>query len=252
MAVRIIDIDVTGVDRQVDAATLRTINDIEHHYGHAGPFFVRSLIQQGLHRQAPALRERILRAARTIAGEDTDSAIVRAATPLAVLTVAGELAKNFGLIPSTAALKDAVLWAWDRYRQSSEAAALDPETQIVAELRARIAERWGVTIKSVDAESGINNRETIAWFDDTAVYIPKRTLREVTGCNLRESEIASILARRGLIAKRTETDRLYVRYVPKVGRVEAYALSRSEFGRCNDATDPDTVLTVVHQGGRNG
>jgi hypothetical protein len=252
MAVRIIDIGVTGVDRQVDAATLRTINDIEHHYGHAGPIFVRALIEHGLHRQAPTLRDHILKAARKLAGGDSDSAIVRAAMPLALLMIAGELAKSFGLIPGVAAVKDAVLWAWDRFRQSSDATALDPETQTVAHLSAWIAQRWGVTIKSVYAESDVNNRETIAWFDDTAVYIPKGTLREAAGNSLRESEAASILARRGLIAKRTEADRLYVRFVPKVGRVEAYALSRSHFGRCSDATDPDTTLNVVHQGGRNG
>jgi hypothetical protein len=105
----------------------------------------------------------------------------------------------------------------------------------------------------VDAERDVNNRETIGWFDDTAVYIPKGTLREAAGNSLRESEVASNLARRGLIAKRTESDRFYVRFVPKVGRVEAYALSRSQFGRCSDATDPDTAFNVVHQqGGRNG
>jgi hypothetical protein len=247
MAVRIIDIDVTGVDRQVDAATLQSINDIDHHYGHAGPMFVRTIIERGLHRQAPALRARILKAARALAGVDTDSAIVRAAMPLALLIIAGELAKSFGLIPGTTAVKEAVRWAWDRFRQSSDAAALDPETQIIANLRIWVAERWGVTIKNVDVESGINNRETVAWFDDNAVYIPKGTLREASGNNLRGSEAAAILGRRGLLAKRTEADRLYVRFVPKVGRVEAYALSRSHFGRCSDATDPDTVPTVVHQ-----
>lgn len=184
-------------------------------------------------------------------GETTDSAIIRAAMPLALLLIAGELAKSFGLLPGTTAVKEAVRWGWDRFRQSSDAAALDPETQTVARIRTWIAERWGVTIKSVDAESGLNNRETLAWFDNTAIYIPKGTLREAAGNNLRESEVASILARRGLLAKRTESDRLYVRFVPKVGRVEAYALSRSEFGRCGDTTDPDTAFTV-RQGGRNG
>jgi hypothetical protein len=171
--------------------------------------------------------------------------------PLALLWTAGELAKNFGLIPGATAVEEAVWWAWDRFRQSSDAAALDPEAQTVAHLRTWIAERWGVTIKDVNAESGINNRDTIAWFDDTAIYIPKRTLREAAGNNLRESEAASILARRGLLAKRTESDRLYVRFVPKVGKVDAYALSRSQFGRCGDVTDPDTTL-AVHQGGRSG
>jgi len=251
MAVRIVDIDVTGVDRQVDAATLQRINDIEYHYGHAGPAFVRALIERGLHRQSPALRDRILKATRALAGGDMDSATVRAAMPLALLMIAGELAKNFGLIPAATAVKEAVRWAWDRFRQSSDAAALDPEAQTVARLRTWIAERWGVTIISVDAENGINNREAVAWFDDVAIYVPKGTLREAAGSSVRESEVASILARRGLIAKRTEADRLYLRFVPKVGRVEAYALSRSHFGRCGDETDPDTALTV-RQGGRNG
>jgi hypothetical protein len=284
MAVRIVDIDVTGVNRQVDAATLRDINEIDFHYGHAGPCFVRQLIANGLHRQPAALRDRVLKAARTLAGGNADSATVRAAIPLAQLRVAGELAKNFDLIPGTTAVMEAVLWGWTRFRQSSDAAVLDPETQAIARLRTWIAERWEVTIKSVHDADGKNNREAVAWFDETSVYIPKDTLREAAGGALRGSEVASILARRGLLAKRTETDRLYVRFVPKVGRVEAYALSRSQFGRSGDATagacdrgrhnngtersaanagtirqrgsyrlqcDPDAAL-AVHQGGRNG
>jgi hypothetical protein len=171
--------------------------------------------------------------------------------PLALLWVAGELAKNFGLIPGTTAVKEAVLWGWTRFRQSSDAAVLDPEMQAIARLRTWIAERWEVTVKSVDNADGRNNREAVAWFDETSVYIPKDTFREAAGGALRGSEVASILARRGLLAKRPEADRLYVRFVSKVGRVEAYALSRSQFGRSGDATDPDAALTV-HQGGRNG
>jgi hypothetical protein len=108
MAVRIVDIDVTGVNRQVDAATLRKIND--HHYRHAGPIFVRTLIERGGHRQASELRDRILKAATKLAGENADSAIVRAAVPLALLMIAGEVAKSFDLIPAATAVKEAVRW----------------------------------------------------------------------------------------------------------------------------------------------
>jgi hypothetical protein len=73
-------------------------------------------------------------------------------------------------------------------------------------LRTWIAERWEVTIKSVDDGDGKNNREAVAWFDETSVYIPKDTLREAAGGALRGSEVASILARRGLLTKRTEAD----------------------------------------------
>jgi hypothetical protein len=153
MAVRIVDIDVTGVNRNVNADTLRAINDVEHHYGHAGPAFVRALIEHGIHRQAPALRDRILKAARLLAGGDTaDSATIRAATPLALLWIAGELAKNFGLLPDTADIKGVVQWGWDRFKTSTDAAALDPESQTIANLRGWIAERWDVTIKSTEPD----------------------------------------------------------------------------------------------------
>jgi hypothetical protein len=250
MAVRIVDIDVTGVNRQVDAATLRAINAIEHHFGHAGVAFVGKLIEHGLHRQARELRDRVLKVAAMLAGVDVDSATIRAAIPLALLWVAGELAKSFRLVPDTTPVKDAVCWAWDRFRRSSDAAALDPEAQVIARLSTWIAQRWDVTIKNVEADSGVNNRETVAWYDHTAIYIPKQTLREAAGSSLRESEVASILSRRGFIAKRTEADRLYVRHVPKVGKIEAYALSRSQFGRSKHVTDPSSSFSV-QQGGRS-
>ena len=251
MAVRIVDIDVTGVNRNVDAATLRDIGAIEQHFGHAGPAFVRALIDHGLHRQAAALRDRVLKAARVLAGgDDTDSAMVRAALPLALLMIAGELAKTFRLIPPATAVQDAVQWGWDRFRHSSDATALDPEAQVIGSIRGWIAERWDVTIKNVDAGSGVNNREAVAWYDDSIVYIPKTRIREAAGSGLRESQVASILERRGMLGKRTETDRLYVRFIPRVGRVQSYALRRSEFGRSERTSDTD-IYTVL-AGGRHG
>lgn len=230
MAVRIVDIDVTDVNRGVHPEALRQIDQIEQHYGHAGPAFIRALMDHDLHRQAGALRERILAASRGLAGEDADSATIRAATPLALLLICGELAKSFGLIPQAALVQEAVSWAWERFCASPDATALDPDEQALAAVRGWVAERWDVTIKSVDGDRGINNREAVAWYDDTAIYIPKGRLREAAGGTLRESQVASIIARRGLLEKRPEPDRLYVRSVPKVGKVQAYALSRAEFG----------------------
>jgi Domain of unknown function (DUF927)/Toprim domain len=250
MAVRIIDIDVTGVNRNVDRATLGTIGQIDQHFGHAGPAFVQAMTEHGLHRQAGDLRDRVLKAARTLAGNDTtDSATIRAALPLAILMIAGELAKKFGVIPASTSVQGAVKWGWDRFRQSSDAAALDPEALVLGSIRGWIAERWDVTIKNVNVDGGINNRETIAWYDNDIVYIPKTRLREAAGSGVRESQVASILNRRGMLAKRTEADRFYVRYIPKVGRIESYALRRSEFGRSESASDTETF--TVHAGGRD-
>jgi hypothetical protein len=193
------------------------------------------------------LRERVLRTARALSGgHDADSALVRAAMPLAVLLIAGELAKSAGLLPPTTGVGEAIGWAWQRFRHSSDATALDPETQVIDAIRTWVSERWNVTIKDVNAESGINNREAVAWYDQGAVYLPKSRLREAAGNSLRESQIASILDRRGLLAKRTEADRLYVRFVPKVGRIVSYALRRAEFGRSHANADPEALR--VHSG----
>jgi hypothetical protein len=234
---------VTGVNRQVGPETLRAINEIDRHYGHAGPAFIRALIESGLHLQGAALRDRVLKAARTIAGGETkgsekDSALIRAAVPLALLLIAGELAKGFGIVPATVPVKDAVRWAWGRFTQSSDATALDPETQAISRLRTWIAERWGVTIKDVRTEDGISNREAVAWYDETAVYIPKGRIREAAGSTLKEAQIGALLKGCDLLAAKPEKDRFTVNWIPKVGRVTSYALKRAEFGRSKDEKEP--------------
>src|SRR5256885_14727283 len=198
MAVRFPDIDVTEVNRAVDRATLTGIPGIDAHYGHAGPAFVRKLIEHGLHRQASALRERIHKAASIIA-DTPDGATVRAAIPFALLLVAGEMAVTFGLVPSETPVKDAVQWAWDRFRRSSDAAALDPDSQTISNIQRWVAERWDVTVRSVNAPHA-NNREAVGWYDETAVYIPTDRIREAAGNALKQTEIGALLHKRGLLA----------------------------------------------------
>jgi phage/plasmid primase-like uncharacterized protein len=229
MAVRIVDINVDGVNTSVPQSDLDAIGQIAQHYGHAGPAFVSAFIKRGLHREGAALRNRVMQAAKMIA-EKQDGAATRAAIPFALLAIAGKLAISFGLIPQIS-VDDAVTWAWRRFQESPDATALDPETKAIEAIRAWIAERWNVTIKNVDAHSGINNREAVGWYDENAIYIPQHRLREAAGKSLEETKIASALKRKGMLQK-WESDRLpYVRYVQKIGKVKAYALSFSEFGR---------------------
>jgi len=142
MAVRIIDVDVTEVDRKVEALKLRAIDGIERHYGHAGPAFIRALVENGAHRKPAELRDRIFQAASELAGEGAAGMLTRAATPLAVLLVAGELAAGFSLLPDKTQIKEAVQWAWGNFLRSSDAAPLDPEVQLISNLQTWIAERW--------------------------------------------------------------------------------------------------------------
>jgi hypothetical protein len=231
MAVRFADVDLTGVNRAVAVDRLDRLRKISEHYGHAGPAFVRRLFEAGLQHEGPALKDKTLRVARELAG-GTDSAKNRAALPFALLSVAGQLAQSLGILPAEAKVREIVAWAWRRYAGSDGAMALDPAEQAIDALRAYIAERWDVTIKSVYAETGVNNREAIGWYDDDAVYLPTFRLREACRGQAREQWIASLLRDRGMLARQGDPakGRIAVKYVPKIGYVQCYALKLADFG----------------------
>ncbi|MGJ5029090.1 DUF927 domain-containing protein [Bradyrhizobium sp. HKCCYLS2038] len=236
MAVRIVDVDVTDVDRTVPTELMRAIAGVEKHFGHAGPFFVAKLIERQRHHATDVLREEIIEAARKLAGPKSDAARLRAATCLALPLVAGRLAQDFDLLPWSIDLDGAIHWAWERFTRSSDADALAPDEQAIANIRAWIAERWDVTIKSVDTgtdyyDRKLNNREAVAWYDATAIYLPVQRLREASGETLKAQQIVKALIDRNLLAKRHSAKRATVRHVPQVGRIDAYALKRQEFGR---------------------
>jgi hypothetical protein len=250
--VRFPDVDVTEVNRSVPQATLDAMTAIDEHCGHAGPAFVQGLVAHAYHRNPEPLRQIVLKAAHRIAGDGVDSAGIRAATAFGLLLTAGELAKAFRLLPADTNIAEAVQWGWQRFGASSDALALDPPAQVVAALRTWIAERWGVTVKPTEPSadrfdnSRVNNRESVGWYDDDVVYVPTRRIREAAGSTLKEQEIARILDGRGLLAAH-ERGRLTVRYVPKVGHVQCYALRRDAFGRSDREEEPEFT---VYQGGR--
>jgi hypothetical protein len=244
-AVRFPDVDVSTVNARVQTETIGEVDGIFAHYGHAGPIFVTHLIASGLHRQPETVKERVLMLARTIAGAGADSARIRAAVPFAVISIAAALAQEFGVIPIKADIAGAVNWGWEQFCNSSDALVLDPEQQAIANLQRFIKERWDVTIKSNVLAAATNKREAVGWYDNDAVYIPTKTLAEAAGRVLPETQIASLLQRRGDLRPSGDENRIAIRYVPKVGHIDCYALKRSVFGR-NDA------ITDLHVAGTNG
>jgi hypothetical protein len=72
----------------VPRETITSIEQIFHHYGHAGPQFVRKLVENGLHQDPENLRKRIMAMAEKLAGAEADGAKIRAAIPFAVLSPA--------------------------------------------------------------------------------------------------------------------------------------------------------------------
>ncbi len=230
MAARILDVDVTDVNRGLDPTTLQQINTVNENFGHAGPAFVQRPIEDGVHCDGQKLRTCVLDAARKLAGDGADSATVRAALPLAILGLVGNLAKSYGLLPSEFDASDAVNWAWRRFSSSSDSQALRPEDQAITLLREYIAHGWGVTIKSLDAQSGINNRDSCGWNDDEAVYLLPTSLRTAIGSTLKERQVGAVLKRRQLLA-RHDRDHYTIRSLAGLSKVRLYALKRGEFGR---------------------
>jgi phage/plasmid primase-like uncharacterized protein len=251
MAMRILDVDVTSVNRAVPQDVLAKIDGILKHHGHAGPAFVRRLVEHGYHARPDDLRQTILDAARRIAGKDADSMRIRAATVFALLLVAGGLAKKFELLPATTDVEGAVKWGWQQFDQSSDALALKPEQQIIVNLTTWVAQRWDVTIKPIEpgvngyGQPRTNNCDALGWYDEEAVYLPTNLIREASGGALKETQIARVLDEKGYLAKRDSTKRLAIRYVPKVGKTQCYALSKKRFGW---GSDEEPEVTVVHGG----
>lgn len=240
MAARFCDIDVASVNARVAPDKIAKMHGIFEHYGHAGPAFVEALVAKGMHQRSDLLRQRILVAARDLAGGGADSATIRAATPLAVLAIAGQLAEQFQILPREADVIRAVEWAWERYSLSTDAEALDPERRAIANIQRWVAERWDVTIKNVEPNTGTNNREAVAWYDDKVLYLPTARIAEAAGNVLNTQTIAALLARKDYLARRTNSRRIAVGWIPKIGYVQAYALKRSEFGgRADAASDPN-------------
>jgi hypothetical protein len=243
MTVRFPDVDTNELNRTVPPETFSAIDGILEHHGHAGPTFVRALVEGGLHRNPDALRREVLTAARNLAsakldsaeaadGDKVDGAQNRAAIPFGALYIAGTIAKTAGLIPAETNVEATIKWAWNRYLGSSDAIILTPEDAAIVSLRQWIAERWDTTIRDVNIVGG--NREAVGWYDTVCIYLPTSRIREAAGGNLKERHAAKILAEKQLLAKRSVKG-LGVRYVPKIGKVYVYALKRSEFGWSNEA-----------------
>ena len=174
--------------------------------------------------------------------------MIRAALPFGILIMAGTLAKEFGILPETIDVAAAVQWAWSRFTKSTDAMALSPEVQAVNALRLWVAERWNSSIRSTTGDNS-QFREQTGWYDGDAVYIPAERLREAAGSSLKEIEIGRALNNLGYIAKKKSSDVYYCNYVPQIGKLKAYALTRKEFGRTGKDHD-DPILSVI-PGGRS-
>lgn len=231
MAVRFPDIDISEVNDHVAKQTIQSMENIRHHHGHAGPAFCEALLRDGLHHDPSILRQKVDEMASALAGSDGSGALTRAAKPFALLLVAGELAKAYGIIPEETQTKEAVQWAWSNYMMSNDISVLDPEEKVIQNIGEWIKERWNVTIFATNTAEAKDSRKAEGWYKQgEAVWIPTKYIMAATGGEMKRSHVGKILKNRQLLVETRDESRLAVRYVPGVGAFAAYALSFKEFG----------------------
>jgi hypothetical protein len=241
MSVRIANIDITGVNNRVPKQTLAAIAQISKNYGHAGPKFVRALVDAGMHQNIDDLRQRVNTAAEKIAGKDADSPRIRAATSFALVLVAGEMAKQFGILPANTDVKKAVLWGWAQFADTPCSNLVNPEEKAIERLRNWIAQRWGVSIRHINDSPGHHYAD--AWFDDATVYLPTDKIDAAIGGGMTDTQFGKTVEKLGLISKRKGPDRIALSYVSGIGKVQCYALRRDLVGRTG--TDMEGESKVV-------
>jgi hypothetical protein len=220
-------LDVSDVNPSVEHNVLNSIAGIDRHHGHAGPAFFQGLVGRGWHRDPEPVKQRIDAAARKLAGEAADGVWIRAAMPLAIISVAGQLATQLEILPELD-LADAVNWAWAQFVVSREADTLDSITLAIHNLRDWIPEHWNTSIRHI-SDDRVLTRDAAGWYDDNIVYLPTFRASEAISGALSLPAFGRALKNKGLLRDNTDASRATVRWVPKVGKLDAYALKREEF-----------------------
>jgi hypothetical protein len=246
LSARFIDINVDDVNPNVDKQEMAKLEAaIKANYGHAGPAFVKALLDNGYSKPEGrgTLRQIIDEHAASLAGEEAKSIRRRAARVLAVVSVAGKLAKEFGLLPGEMDVDAAVAWAWRKFGESSESEALTPANSAISNISQWIAERWHVTIKPVKTEdfcnSHDNNRETVGWYSKAqrAIYINPDRLVHAAGGGLTKIRLSKLLKDNDCLARTRDEARIALSYVEGCGPGPFYALRMDRFGP--EAVNPD-------------
>ena len=124
LSVRFPDLDVSAGEK-VDAETIQKLEGYARHYGHAGPAFIRWLVENDFHSSVKTaeLKKRIDEAAKAFPGAGETPAKERAAKVFGLVQLAGQLAVEAGILTAEdakAAIKGAVLTAWATFQSSNE------------------------------------------------------------------------------------------------------------------------------------
>jgi hypothetical protein len=198
LSVRFPDIDVSE-GKTLNREELAKLDAFKANYGHAGPAFVRYLIDSGVASDRAKLENEVLEiAARLSAGQG--AAMARAARVFAVAQRAGELAADAALLgdPDTAkkALRKAVQRAWDVFTTSDEAGAANGGEALLDTLRSFLFGELNRHIVVMDSlpevsDGHANARgDVLGWADSDVIYLDSSKIKDpsVLGVDIGKRE----------------------------------------------------------------
>ena len=138
--VRVIEIDVN--EERLDDESFQRASQMHKNYGHALPVLIKALRDAGYVESPEKLLKRVLAEVVALEVDPTDAMAYRSATGLAYLMVAGEIARNAGLLPASFDFAALAAVVWDSISQG-DMRAEDPIDRAIAELLENLNSRIG-------------------------------------------------------------------------------------------------------------
>jgi hypothetical protein len=186
LAVRFPEIDVSE-GTNIGAKKLAKLEAFKANYGHAGPLFVRYLIESGIAADRAKLEKEVSEIASKLA-EGAGAAMTRAARVFAVAQRAGELAADAALLGDPAlakkAIKTAVKKAWDVFTASDEAGAATGGEALLDGLRSFLFGERNRRIIAIGnltevSDGHVNARgDVLGWEDSAVIYLDSSKIKD--------------------------------------------------------------------------
>lgn len=239
---RVVEVAGTG-ERVSDEPVngMRTIADPAHlqHYGHAGPAFVRAMLDRGYSREkiVSEVADRVRTLLGGIGGREQER---RASRAIAYIGLAGTIAKEAGLIPDNFNVEAFTAALWEAAKGASDT---------TSPVMARVCEALSKGLRTGEIPIYSDNGDALSTGDSGAVCVqqftkqkmpvfvlPTSTLAKLIGARESVRDAAKMLDAAGFLLREQE-DRQYWRPGrARVGNVSSYVLyARAVLG--DDAED---------------
>ncbi|WP_278412984.1 DUF927 domain-containing protein [Stutzerimonas kunmingensis] len=169
------------------------------HYGHAGPQFIRKLLELGEQDNLPALLAQLCNQYPSTSGQES-----RAAERFALVAMAGELAISFGILPlPTGAARDAMLGLFEVWR-AGRGQGPSEDRQILRAIADFIARHGDTRFSSADDLQGEARDRAGYWEDSPSgrLYLFNRPGLEDAAKGYDLGRVVLALESVGAIAKR--------------------------------------------------